>query len=139
MTYHSSIMAVVPNEPTRIAVLRCRDDFNMDPAPLVALFQGHSDKDAENLVCRALEDIASRLDRLQAARQAGAFDEIPGPARRIAKIADGLGLTEVAMVAGHIATASQMNCAVATGATMARMERCFDTAVSHVWDFRRFC
>jgi len=65
----------------------------MDPAPLTAMFASHSDQDAEAMICRALEDIAMRLDR---------------------------------------------GCGIALGAVTSRMERCFDAAVTHVWEFRRF-
>jgi len=110
----------------------------MDPAPLTAMFASHSDQDAEAMICRALEDIAMRLDRLQAARRAGALGEIPQPARRIAAIAKGLGLSEVTMVAESIANAAENGCGIALGAVTSRMERCFDAAVTHVWEFRRF-
>jgi len=138
MTYHSPITAFVPHHPARIAILRCRDDFHMDPAPLTAMFASHSEKDAEAMVCRALEDMALRLDRLQAARRAGDYAEIPHSAKRIAAIAAGLGLTEVKTVAKNIAQAAESGCGIALGAVTARMERCFDTAVSQVWEFRRY-
>lgn len=110
----------------------------MDPAPLQTLFAALPDHEAENIVCRALEDIAAKLDRLQGARTIGAFDEISAPAKRLAAIADQIGLIEVALVARHTATASEMQCSVALGATLARLERTFDAAVSHVWDFRHY-
>lgn len=108
----------------------------MDPAPLRTLFAALPDHEAEDIVCRALEDIASRLNVLQAARTAGAFAEIRAPARRVGVIAGQIGLTEISLVAGHAAKASEMRCGVALGATMARLERAFDAAVSQIWDFR---
>ncbi|MFT4701827.1 MAG: hypothetical protein ACI9ND_003090 [Yoonia sp.] len=122
----------------QIAVLRCREKFTMNAAPLQILFGTLSDHEAEDIVCRALEDVAGRLDRLQSARATGAFSEIVIPAKRIAAIADQIGLTEVALVSRHIADASETRCGVALGATLARLERAFDAAVSHIWDFRQF-
>ena len=110
----------------------------MDPAPLKTLFDALPDHEAEDIVCRALEDIASRLNKLQVARSAGAFAEIRAPADRVAAIANQIGLTEISCVAGHMARASEMNCGVALGATMARIERAFDAAVSQIWDFRTY-
>jgi hypothetical protein len=110
----------------------------MDPTQLQTLFVALPDHEAEDIVCRALEDIASRLDRLQTARAAGDFAEIGSPANRMAAIADQIGLTEVSLVARHIANASEMGCGVALGATLARLERAFDAAVSHIWDFRLY-
>jgi len=136
MTYHSTSLADAPaRSAASVAVLRCRDEFNMDPTPLKILFETLPDHKAEDIVCRALEDIASRLNKLQIARSAGEFAEIRPSADRVAVIATQIGLTEVSLVAGHMAKASQMNCGVALGATMARLERAFDAAVSQIWDF----
>jgi hypothetical protein len=110
----------------------------MDPDPLRTLFAALPDDEAESIVCRALEDIAAKLDGLQNARTSGAFADITAPARRLAAVADQIGLTEVALVARHTATASDMQCGVALGATLARLERAFDAAVSHIWDFRHY-
>ncbi len=110
----------------------------MNPAPLCTLFNTLADHDAEDIVCRALQDIAIKLDHLQTSRRIGAFSEIPAPAKRMGAIADQIGLTEVALVARHTATAADMRCGVALGATIARLERAFDAAVSHVWDFRDY-
>jgi hypothetical protein len=139
MTYHSPFLADAPaRSPAPVAVLRCRDEFNMDPVPLKALFAALPDHEAEDIVCRALEDIASRLNALQAARCVGAFANIATPAKRVAAVADQIGLTEISLVAGHTAKASAMECGVALGATMARLERVFDAAVNQIWDFRHY-
>lgn len=110
----------------------------MDAAPLSVIFAELPEHEAEHIVCRALEDVAGRLDALQAARRTGELDQICVPTRRIGAIALGIGLTDVASAADHVACAAEAGNGVAVGATMARLERAFDTAVSHVWDFRDF-
>ncbi|MCK0121235.1 hypothetical protein MWU61_11845 [Loktanella sp. F6476L] len=110
----------------------------MDTAPLRTLFAALPDHEAEDIVCRALEDIAAKLDYLQNGRTTGAFSEISAPAKRLAAVAEQIGLTEVALVARHTSNAAEMQCGVALGATLARLERAFDAAVSHVWDFRHY-
>ena len=139
MTYQSPLLADPPaRSSATVAILRCRDEFNMDPAPLNTLFAALPDHEAEDIVCRALEDIASRLDALQIARVSGAFDDMVKPAKRVSAVADQIGLSEVSLVAAHAGTAARMRCGVAFGATMARLERAFDTAVSQIWDFRSY-
>lgn len=108
----------------------------MDSGPLRTLFATLSDQDAEDIICRALQDIALKLDLLQASRVAGEFAQIVTPAKRMGAIADQIGLTEVALVARHIANAADVRCGVALGATLSRLERAFDASVSHIWDFR---
>lgn len=138
MTYHSPHLAAVPDTPFRVAVLRCRVEFNIDPAPLTALFAAQSREEAEATVCRALEEIAARLDRLQLARTAAAYDEIAAPARRIVSVAGGLGLVDVQTAAEHVALSAKSGSGVALSATLSRLERAFDLSVSGVWDFQKF-
>ncbi len=138
MTYHNTTLAAVPDPSFRVAVLRCRDTFQIDPAPLTALFANQSHENAEATVCRALEEIAVRLDRLQLARTAAAYDEVAAPARRIVSIAGGLGLTDVQLAAEHVGHSAKTGSGVALSATLTRLERCFDRAVSCVWDFQTY-
>lgn len=136
MTYFTPIEAPAPCTIPRIAVLRCRDEFALDPGPLKALYAAKSHADAEASVCRALEEIASRLDRLHVARTSGQYDKIAEPARRVGVIAGGLGLTGIQQIAEDVAVAAEGRSGVAVSATMARLERCFDQAVSGIWDYR---
>lgn len=46
------------------------------------------------MICRVLEDIAYRLDALQVAKNAHAFDSVAKPARRIVHVAAQIGLLE---------------------------------------------
>ncbi len=138
MTYHSTFPAYAPLPTASIAVLRCRETFAMDPAPLLTLFAEMPEVEAEAMICRALEDIALRLDRLQDSRASGAFDAVSTPARRIAAIASQIGLTSIATAADHVGSAAALQSGVALGATLARLERAFDAAVSQVWGFRHF-
>lgn len=136
MTYHSPSLAFAPVQPSRVVVLRCVDRFNIDPAPVQALFASHLDHAAEATIRRALEDIAARLDRLQLARSKGAYDQMSDSVRRIVGVAGGLGLVDLQRIAGSVADAAASGCGVGVSATLARLERCFDQAVTDVWQVR---
>ncbi|MEJ6396829.1 hypothetical protein [Yoonia sp. 208BN28-4] len=110
----------------------------LDPAPLITLFDDMSEPEAEAIVCRALEDIAQRLDKLQDSRASGQFGSVPKTAHRIAAIAGQIGLTSIMTAADHVANAANLQSGVALGATLARLERAFDAAVSEVWSFRQY-
>ncbi|WP_342069001.1 hypothetical protein [Yoonia algicola] len=107
-----------------------------DPSPLVRLFAQRDTADAEEIVCRMLEDLAMRLDMLQRARAGQAFAKMQRPAVRIGVVADHIGLTEVSIAAGHVCACVGQKDWIALDATMARLERGFDMAVSEVWNFR---
>lgn len=136
MTNHSPSLALAPLQPSRVVALRCRDTFEIDPAPVRALFASQPDHVVEATIRRALEDIAARLDRLQLARATGTYEQISDPVRRIAGIAGGLGLVDVQRVAYCVADAAASHSGVALCATLARLERCFDQAVTAVWQVR---
>lgn len=119
-----------------IIVLRCPDLLHFDPAPLDRLFLEKDPAEAEEMICRILEDIARRLDMLQNGLEHSDFATMLKPARRIGLIAKQIGLTEVSVAAYHVATCINQADGVALEATIARLERGFDVAVSEVWNFR---
>lgn len=121
-----------------VVALRCPDQLHFDPAPLNRLFAERDVFEAEEVVCRVLEDIAVRLDALQSELSERDFQKMVKPARRIGMIADQIGLTEVSVAANHVVTCLRQADGVALEATMARLERGFDVAVSEVWNFRDF-
>ncbi|MEJ8562816.1 hypothetical protein QTO30_17410 [Yoonia sp. GPGPB17] len=119
-----------------VVALSCHHQMHFDPVPLSRLFAERDMHEAEEIVCRMLEDIAMRLDMLQRAMAEQTFTTMERPARRIAAVADQLGLTEVAIAVGHVLTCLAQEDGIALDATMARLERSFDVAVSEVWEFR---
>ncbi|WP_386680219.1 hypothetical protein [Loktanella sp. R86503] len=121
-----------------VTVLECNQNPLMDPAPLSEIYRDLGDKMAEETICRALEDLAIRLNRLQDMRAAAQYDELARQSNRLAAVAQGIGLTEVSTAARHVATCALQKSAVALEATMCRLERGFDLAITQVWDFRDF-
>jgi hypothetical protein len=117
--------------------LRCA---NIDPDPLARLdAEAAADADwfeAEDVMGRRLEDGAAQLDLLQHYLLRRDFTAMCRPSRRIEMIAAHLGLIEVAVAAGHVCQCAVQKGGPALDATMARLERGFDVAVSEVWNFR---
>ncbi len=119
-----------------VVSLACQDQMHFDPAPLTRIFAERDAEAAEEFVCRMLEDIAMRLDMLQRAMAENAFAQMDRPAQRIGVVADQMGLTEVSVAVDHVRNCLVQQDAVALDATMARLERSFDFAVSEVWAVR---
>lgn len=119
-----------------VVVLNCPLQMQFDPEPLKQLFAIKDLRVAEEAVCRMLEDMALRLDMLQRGLAASDFHDMQKPARRIAFVAQELGLLEVATTATHVGNCIRQADGVAVEAVMARLERGFDIAVSEIWNFR---
>jgi len=126
----------VPAASSDVVVLPCALQLHFDASPLVRLFAERDMHEAENIVCRMLEDIALRLDMLQSGMAEQNFATMHRPAQRIGAVADQIGLLEVAVAASHVRACLTQNDGIALEATMARLERGFDAAVSEVWTFR---
>lgn len=119
-----------------IVVLRCHACAPFDRAALARVFADQPLSEAEDMLCRILENIAYWLDILQ---QDSACD--PGAmagkaARRISLVAGQIGLVGLAVAADHVGRCLKAGDDVALAATIGRLERAFDLAVSEVWTFR---
>ncbi|WP_322894443.1 MULTISPECIES: hypothetical protein [unclassified Yoonia] len=120
-----------------VIILRCHDKLQFDHHVLARAFADRSAVEAEEMLCRILENMADWLNVLQ---QGGAAD-CPAPcqkaARRIGLVASQIGLTGLACAAGHVTSCLQSRDRVALAATIGRLERAFDCAVAEIWTFRR--
>ncbi|MCG3269423.1 hypothetical protein [Yoonia sp. I 8.24] len=120
-----------------VITLRCPDRLQFDAIPLQRLFAAKSESEAEAIVCRVLEDLALRLDVLQKGLASQNLAMMLKPCRKIRLIAEQIGLTEIAITADHVQICLRQADLTALAATMARLERGFDAAVSEVWNFRQ--
>ena len=117
-----------------VLVLHCRQTASLDPCPVDHIFAVKGQAEAEEMICRVLEDIAHRLYALKVDHHA--FDQVAKPACRITQVAAQIGLTDVSRTAAHVATAARQADGVALSATLVRLERGFDIAVTEIWTFR---
>lgn len=126
-----------PARPTApVTHLRCRELNRLDPDPVDHIFASKGEREAEEMICQVLENIAFKLDSLQCAKAAHSFEAIKKPARGIMNVGQQIGLTEVTEAAAHVSLCAEQQDGVALSATMARLERAFDVAVTQIWQFR---
>lgn len=121
---------------TSVTVLQFRGTLRLDPDPLADIYASQGEDAAEDTVCRTLADIANRISDVQDIHDRCALAEIPLRARRISAIAGQIGLTEVALSAAHLGNAAAQGNGIAVEATLSRLERCFDLAMTEVWAFQ---
>ncbi len=124
------------SQPEGVAVLQCVAPFCFDPEPIKGIYARLPACEAEDMICRFLEDIALRLEQLQNALAARDVAAMARPIRRVALAAHQMGLLEVAESAGHVRRCLTLNDGGALEATMVRLGRAFDLAVNEVWNLR---
>lgn len=132
------ILSIADLAPVKssVTVLQFKGRLRLDPDPLADIYASQGEDVAEDMVCRTLADLANRITDIQTLHERSAFAELPLPARRIAAIAGQIGLTEVSIAAAHLGNAAAQNNGIAIEATLSRLERCFDLAMTEVWSFQ---
>lgn len=138
MTQQSSISTPVGEISSVLTMLQRGGHLQLDPVPLTQIYAKMGVEAAENAVCRTLEDLALRLGALMDLRTTCAFPDMVRPAKTMACVADQVGLLEVARAARHVSNCAEMADGIALEATLARLERAYDLAISEIWDFRAY-
>ena len=120
----------------RIARLTPREPLFIDPEPLARLQAALGPQGAEDVVCRALEDMAHRLRRLSEDQSQGASEKICRGARSIAAVARQIGLRDLANVATHVLDCASRDEDAALNATLARLFRLGKSAINEIGQIR---
>lgn len=106
-----------------VLVLRPSDSFRLDPEPLVRLYADSGPDGAEDIVCRAFEEISHRLRLVARAHRTGDLVRLRSEAEGIAATALTIGLIDLAASAGHVANCAALRDPAALGATVGRLLR----------------
>lgn len=120
----------------KLAKLDHDEPVRMDPDSLEALYTELGPVGAENVVCRAMEELAMRLSELPDLHRAGRWEELSRVARSMIAISRQVGLTGFARVAGDVANCAIQGDPIALGATLGRLERIGDRSLTAVWDIQ---
>ncbi|SMX46792.1 hypothetical protein MAA8898_03526 [Maliponia aquimaris] len=110
----------------------------MDPAQIETLRSDLGRPAAEDVVCRAMEELAQRLCHLQQQAQSGPREDLHKGLRALAAIADQIGLCSMSRVAHDVMTCIELGDVVAEAATMARLARIGERSLTALWDVNEF-
>lgn len=119
---------------TQFTRLRPDEPVRLERGRLAALYDSAGAAQAEQIICRAMEEIALRLALMERAYAAAEFAALAKAARGLAAIADPVGMAGLARVAGDVATCAERRDATALGAVLARLMRISDRSLIAVWD-----
>lgn len=127
------------NEPEGVVLveavnLRPDENVRLNPSRLTELFVQLGNRGAEDVVCRAMEELAVRLADIEAAYWQGDFSKVSKGSRGLIAIADQIGLNGLAQVARHVASTAARSDHTAISATVSRLMRIGNKSLSAVWD-----
>lgn len=120
----------------QVAVLSRDETVRMDPVRLTELCEQLGQSEAEDLVCRAMEELAVRLSFAERQYRQGKLKEMRQSALALAAIAERIGMDSLARVAGDVIACLDAGDGIATSAVVARLVRIGEGSLSAIWDMQ---
>ncbi|MBY6003762.1 hypothetical protein KUV62_07580 [Salipiger bermudensis] len=120
----------------QVARLTLAEPALVDPARLAQLYERFGAQRGEDLVCRAMEELAFRLGQAARLYETGDRAELRSCAGALATLADEIGMTVLRRVAESVALCIDSADAVALAAVLARMARVGERSLYAIWDLQ---
>ncbi len=114
----------------KISVLHPRDTAYFDEATLSGLSRDLGSSVAENILCRALEDIAARFAQIRQDYSNGDHPALRKSVHAVIPIADQIGLLGLARIGADVVDCVDQTDPVALAATLCRFLRWGEMAMS---------
>ncbi|MGR3367523.1 MAG: hypothetical protein ACU0CC_06340 [Sagittula sp.] len=111
---------------------------DMDPAQIRTLCTDLGLHQAEDVICRAMEELAQRLCQVQDMAVSGPRQDMHKTLRSLSAIAQQIGMTSLSRVAHDVMTCIEFGDIVAEAATLARLARTGERSLTQLWDINEF-
>lgn len=122
----------------QVRMLAHEEGVRLDQGRIEDLYRRMGDQGAEDVVCRALEEIAVRMSYANKLHRRGDLAEMRKCLRSLSKIAEQVGMIALSRVARDVCTCIDQGDAVAIAATLTRMARTGDRSLTAIWDLQEF-
>ena len=119
-----------------LAALRHEEGVRLDPDRLMALYEDLGEAGAENVVSRAMDELAHRINEMQGQFRDQDMEPFCRNARSLGRVAAQVGMTSLARVAQDVSDCAAMGEETALAATWARLQRLGDCSLVAVWDIQ---
>jgi len=120
----------------QVLQIKPTENVSVDQDQLGALYSQLGAVGAEDVVCRALEELALRMSHCEKLYRAGQWDELRKNTRSLIAIADQIGMRALSHVASDVTDSIDQGNGVAVAATLSRLMRVGDRSLSAVWDIQ---
>lgn len=117
-----------------VTLLKQHEIVRLNPDCLEELYAQLGEAGAEDVVCRALEELAVRLSHTDRCWRRGRMGDLSKSARSLIAISDQIGMHMLSRVARDVANCAESGDAIALAATLSRLIRIGERSLSEVWD-----
>ena len=117
-------------------MLKQSETIQLNAGRLEELYIQLGEAGAEDVVCRALEELALRLSHTERCHREGRLSDMRKSARSLVAIADQIGMQMLSRVATDVTISADNNDLVAVAATLSRLLRIGDSSLTEVWELQ---
>lgn len=122
----------------QVTLLEQRETVRLDAVRLEQLYLKLGEAGAEDVVCRALEELAVRLSHTERCYREQDITSMRKSARSLIAIAEQVGMAKLAHVAGDVTNCIDLDDSTALAATLARLLRVGEQSLNEIWDVRDY-
>lgn len=119
-----------------MTLLKQEEVVRLNADRLEELYVQLGEAGAENVVCRALEELAVRLSHTERCHREGRTADLRKSARGLVAISDQIGMQMLSRVAADVVLCTDKGDSVALAATLARLLRIGERSLSEIWDIQ---
>ena len=120
----------------QVLQIKPMESVSVDQDRLGALYSQLGAAGAEDVVCRALEELALRMSHCEMLYREGHWDELRKNTRSLIAIADQIGMLALSHVASDVTACIDQGNGIAVAATLSRLMRVGDRSLTAVWDIQ---
>lgn len=113
--------------------IRLAEQIQLDRVRLGMLYSQLGETGADSVICRAMEEIASRLAQCEKHWHARNYPVLRKQARSLIAIADQVGMHRLAQVARDVTICVDSKDDIAIAATLSRLLRIGERSLSAIW------
>ena len=110
--------------------------MNLDQERLGALYSQLGEASAEDIVCRALEELALRMSHCDRLYREQNWPDLLKNTRSLIAIADQIGMQKLAQVAGDVTRCIDAGDTNGLAATLSRLLRIGEKSLTTIWDMQ---
>ncbi|MFY0679179.1 MAG: hypothetical protein JXR13_01260 [Thalassovita sp.] len=120
----------------QVILLAPDEAVRLNPDQLGQLYMQLGETGAEDIVCRAMEELANRLELIEIQFRKGAFVEMRKNVRAMVAISEQVGMQSLSNVAEQVLNCVDENDSIALAATVARLMRIGERSFSAIWELQ---